>query len=146
MADEIPLTPAELAAREDAALRAFLAPQETTIGKITLRPISLTSLFQLRRMAFSRPSAEAGEAPDNLWQMMVFAYIHAAPEKEVARSIFNRALFDENVQAFCAAIPADHLSYLLECSLARFVDIDRLEFAIKPKPKENSPGPTPPPN
>jgi hypothetical protein len=147
MSVEKPLTPEELERREETANRVFLEPPETQIGNIVLRPISLTSLFQLRQVAFVEPSAESGSDPDALWQMMAFAYIHSGPEKEVAHAAFNRPLFAEKVQAFCATIPAANMPYVLEAILARFDDIKRLEFAVKKKPGDgDSSGPTPPPN
>ena len=145
MSNEKPLTSSELLQREETANRVFLEPPETMIGDIVLRPISLTSLFQLRKATFVQP--ESSETPDEMWQLLAFAYIHAAPQREVALAVFNRPLFLEKVQAFCEGIPADRMPYVLECVLARFADIKTLEFAVKKKPKDGSPdGPTPPPN
>jgi hypothetical protein len=78
--------------------------------------------------------------------LLGFAFIHGAPESEVDASVFHEALFQKRVQAFGRQIPPDRFPYLMKEIAERFVEMKKLEFGVKKKPKEGASGPTPPPN
>ncbi|MHA3773666.1 hypothetical protein ACXR0O_19190 [Verrucomicrobiota bacterium sgz303538] len=149
--------------REAIARRVFIAPDETHIGAVRLRPVTLGTLAILEEtkneFLFPRgpvkavPHPETGEViemavPENeLFAALAFGYIHSADLSEVRRAAFAPRFFQERVLEFGDQLQPSQLQILIREIGDRLREIQALRFTIAPKPDNSSnDGPTPPPN
>lgn len=166
-------TAEQLAARDAAAARAFLAPDETSIGTITLRATTAGSLGLLRltKNEFLDPRGPLQKAPildstgiprrdadeaileteqptieNEFFAALEFAYIHSAPLAEVRRVVWTPAIFREKVLELGDTITPAQIPALTEAIRLSLSTIEALKFATEAKPSPDSKEPPAPPN
>lgn len=94
--------------REDTNARSMLAPENTSIAGLTLRPISLGSMELLRQIGNTLATGET-ETDIDSHTLAEFIWIHAAPKEEVIETVYDYpSQVSKKVTLFCMDIsPAD---------------------------------------
>ncbi|GEM_PF-6750142 len=152
-------TPIDQAEHDRLASLAFLTPDASEVGKLTLRPFSAATMAMMRQTRnewLKRVPLDEMENAD--FATLAWLYIQGAPENEVRRTIWNETLFRESVLKWASepnekGEPRISSEDLAETKVQIAFALDLIHAAqveVKEKPDDPSAPPSsapePPPN
>lgn len=134
--------------REKISLQTFLGPDETKIGEIDLRPLSLGSFCLLRegRNEFLAPRGPGGSQENEILAVLEYVYIHTAPIEEVQSLILDITQLRPRAVAYGLSHPVADTPRLVAEIKRSFEALSAASFEVVPKPGSSKSEPGEPPN
>lgn len=133
----------------DLKVSAFFGGENDTAGGLTLRPFTAGSYLMCQRRGLTLFTGQGGqlEESDQMWQMMAFLYLHAAPMTEVILAAGNAERFREAVDAFAFTLPPEAFREGTRRITELCAQVGAATVTVEPKPTPaGAATETPPPN